>query len=88
MSRGGGSWRPRDDRKDRGTAAPAPDVTLQGVTLGRETEKAVLVTVKDRPTPIWLPLSQVKKMTRAGPGIPGKDTIIITPWIAKEKGLA
>ena len=88
MSRGKGGWRPRDDRKERGTAAKEPDVTLSGVTLGRETEKAVLVTVKDQKDPVWMPLSQVKNMTRAGPGIPGKDTITITPWIAKEKGLA
>jgi len=64
---------------------PAPDVTLQEVTLGRETDKAILVTVKDREDPLWMPLSQVKKITRAGEG---KDSITVTAWIAKQKGLA
>jgi len=78
---------PKDSRQRAAyvRGQPEPDVTLQEVTLGRETDKAILVTVKDREDPFWLPLSQVKKMTRAGEG---KDSITITGWIAKQKGLA
>lgn len=64
-----------------------PDVTLSGVTLGRETDKAIHVTVKELPEPIWMPLSQVKKMVRAGAGVAGQDSIT-TAWIAQQKGLA
>ena len=88
MSRARGSWHPPGEKKQRGEfvrGAAEPDVTLQGVTLGRETEKAVLITVKDREDPLWMPLSQVKKITRAGEG---KDSITVTAWIAKQKGLA
>lgn len=67
-----------------------PDVTLNNVTIGQESPsgKAIRVTVKDQPAPIWMPLSQIKSMVRAGPGIACKDTMVITAWIAKEKGLA
>jgi hypothetical protein len=86
VSRRSGSWRPRDERKDRVTAQAEPDVTLSGVTLGRETENAVLVTVKDQKDPIWMPLSQVTKITKAGGAM--ADSITVTAWIAKQKGLA
>ena len=69
----------------KGHREEKPDVTLHEVTLGRETDKAVLVTVKDQPEPMWMPLSQVKKIVRAGAG---KDSITITAWIAEQKGLA
>ena len=47
----------------------------------RETEKAVLVDINDEE--VWLPLSQVEEITRRPEG----DTLLITAWIAEQKGL-
>lgn len=60
-----------------------PDVTLEGVTLGTETDKAILVTRKGE-APVWVPLSHIRKIER-GQG-EGKDTIVVTAWIAGKKG--
>ena len=60
------------------------DVTITGVKFGKETEKAILVTIGD--TDHWLPLSQVRSITRSPE--PQKNAIKISAWIAKEKGLA
>lgn len=91
MTRSSSPWRAPGERKQRAEfvrGGTEPDVTLNDVTLGRETDKAIHVTVKELIAPVWMPLSQVKKMVRAGPGIAGKDSITITAWIAKQKGLA
>ena len=64
---------------------PEPDVTLADVTIERETEKAMLVKLKDAKDGLWLPLSQVKKVTRPATGY---CTVVISAWIAKQKGLA
>ena len=65
----------------RGTSE---QVTLENVTLGRETDKAILATIDD--TDYWIPLSQVHKIERS----PNKgcDKLVVSAWIAKEKGLA
>lgn len=60
-----------------------PPVTLKGVTLGKETDKAILVTHEGKD--IWMPLSQVESMVRTKEK--GGDEITISAWIAKEKGL-
>lgn len=69
----------------KGSRPEEPDVTLDGITLGRETEKAVLVTMKDGQD-MWMPLSQVRRMTKTKRE--GEDSMVISAWIAKEKGLA
>lgn len=58
-------------------------VTLKGVTIGKETEKAVLVTINGKEH--WMPLSQITSITRTKTA--GGDTIVVSAWIAKEKGL-
>lgn len=50
----------------------------------RETDAAVLIVVDDE-TPVWIPLSQVESMHFDGRG---NGTIVISDWIATQKGLA
>lgn len=50
--------------------------------LGKETEKAIHVEPLDGEA-IWIPLSQVHSMSRTTHG----DTITVTQWFAKQKGL-
>lgn len=59
------------------------NVVLTGVTLGKETEKAILVTIEG--VDYWMPLSQVTSMKRTDKK--GEDEIVVSAWIAKEKGL-
>lgn len=67
-------------------------VTLSG-TLGRETDKAILMHVSSvAGTPLedeksaWIPLSQVQKIIRKT--VAGMDDeLIVTEWIAKTKEL-
>lgn len=58
-------------------------VTIEGVTIGRETDKAVLVTIEGKE--VWIPISQIVSMTRTK--TEGGDTIVVSEWIAKTKGL-
>lgn len=61
------------------------DVTVYGVTVTRESEKALLIQTKGGEE-IWLPKSQLK----AGGTVSKKGdsgTIVMSRWIAGEKGL-
>lgn len=55
-------------------------VTIENVTLGKETDKAILVTIGG--TDHWMPLSQVHEIHRTTPA-----SIVVSEWIAKQKGL-
>lgn len=55
-------------------------VELQGA-VGRETDKAIQFT-PDGGELLWLPLSQVTEIHR------DDNRIVVTRWIASEKGLA
>lgn len=59
-------------------------VTLENVTLGKETDKAILATING--TDHWIPLSQITKIERS----PNKgcDKLVVSLWIAEQKGLA
>lgn len=48
----------------------------------RETDAAILVTAIETGEQIWIPLSQVEEIHRTRPA-----TIVITRWIAEQKGL-
>jgi hypothetical protein len=50
----------------------------------RETDNAVLVTDDDGES-IWFPLSQVESMHFGKNGV---GSIVVTDWIAKQKGLS
>ena len=60
------------------------------VALLRETDRALLVEVDaneyglipGEACEIWLPLSQVHEVHRTNP-----PTVVVTPWIARQKGL-
>lgn len=54
-------------------------------TFIRETDAAVLVTDEGTGEQILLPLSQVDEMHRDRNG---RGTIVVSDWIAREKGLA
>ena len=71
--------------KHHPTAKPKSnaEAVLENVTLGKETEKAIMVTIDG--TDHWMPLSQVKSMKRTG--MKDGDSITVTMWIAQQKGL-
>lgn len=50
-----------------------------------ETEKAIKVTTDEHEDGVWLPLSQVDKITRAT--AERSSVVRMTAWIAKMKGL-
>ena len=58
-------------------------VTLENVILGKETEKAINVTLDGKD--YWMPLSQVHEIHRATDDKPA--SIVVSEWIAKQKGL-
>lgn len=60
------------------------EVTLENVTLGKETEKAILATVNGEDH--WIPLSQISKIERSPNK--GEDKLVVSLWIAEQKGLA
>lgn len=62
------------------------DVTLTGCTIGRDSPsgKAILVTIPDHGE-MWMPISQIRRMDRTT--TKGNDTLVISAWIAREKGL-
>ena len=52
-------------------------------SIVRETDNAILVRT-DEGDEVWLPLSQVDQIRRPAKGA---DTVVMTAWIAKMKGL-
>lgn len=62
---------------------PGEKVRIDGCTIGKETEKAVLVTIEGKDH--WFPLSQVHEIHRSKEK--GGDSIVVGEWIAKQKGL-
>lgn len=75
---------------------PNPQISVSGVKI-RESERAVLFRVEEvSGTPLedavteWFPFSQITKMTystEAEHMMEKKDTLVISEWIAKQKGL-
>lgn len=61
-----------------------PDVTLENVEVIRDSEKAMLIAYKDEE--YWIPRSQTRdESTVKKKGDKGK--LVISAWIAGEKGL-
>lgn len=56
-------------------------------TFLRETDSTVKVHDYASDEDIWIPLSQVEQMHRPKSGL-GYGTIVVTDWIAQQKGLA
>lgn len=64
--------------------------TVACVAILRESERAVLVEVEadayglipGEACELWFPLSQVHEIHHSAP-----PTLVVTPWIAKQKGL-
>ena len=72
----------RRHRRHTGRAgAVAVTVTVE-CKRERETDAAVLIVVDDEQ--VWIPLSQVESMHFDGRG---NGTIVISDWIANQKGL-
>jgi hypothetical protein len=59
--------------------------TLNACTIGHETDRAVQVTTADGEI-VWLPLSQVHAITRNVIPNSGRDRVVMSAWIAKQKG--
>lgn len=57
------------------------------VTFKAETTNAVLIYDHASEEEIWIPLSQVEEMHRPQGRFPKDGTIVITDWIARQKGL-
>ena len=53
--------------------------------IEHETDKAILIDFDEAEDPIWIPLSQVEEITRVDPA-PWAQ-IVMSAWIAKEKGI-
>lgn len=53
-------------------------------TRRRESEKAVLIVDHDTGEELWIPLSQVEEMHFDSNG---KGRIVMSDWIAQQKGL-
>lgn len=75
------------------TAVRGEVVKIQCI-LGRETDKAIHVTfvdgevTSDEKDNTWFPLSQVKEIHRTRSVVNSTyDSIVVTHWIAKQKGL-
>jgi hypothetical protein len=63
----------------------SPDVTVYGVSVLRESEKAILIKLKSEEE-LWLPKSQLREGgTAQKKGDTG--TVVMSAWIAGEKGL-
>lgn len=60
-------------------------VTLEVKFLG-DSPKAVLIVDKETGEELWLPLSQIHEMHRPKGGI-GEGSIVMSEWIARQKGL-
>lgn len=63
-------------------------ITLEDVTVKKITERAMLVVVpreNGKPEEMWLPKSQIDETDCLADGDEGY--IVITEWIAKQKGL-
>lgn len=63
-------------------------------TLHNETDKAIRMTVKkvgettlDSPKSEWFPFSQVQKIIRDPSLNEGEDSLFVSEWILKQKGL-
>jgi len=61
-------------------------VKIEGCTIGRDSASGKAVLVEIDGTQHWLPYSQINKITRTTSK--GCDSLEITAWIAREKGLA
>lgn len=70
--------------KRRATTQPE-EFEVLGI-IKRETENAVLVEMQFDKEEIWFPLSQVHSIHREQASL-GRDRLLVTPWIAKQKGL-
>ena len=75
--------RSRDSARGKYAIATSEKVIFENVTLGKETEKAILVTIKGKE--VWMPLSQVHEIHREPDGKTG--SIVVSAWIAKQKEL-
>jgi hypothetical protein len=57
---------------------------IQNCTIVSETDLAIKVALSDGET-MWLPLSQVEEIHRAKQL--NEDRLVVTRWIARQKGL-
>lgn len=55
--------------------------------LVRETKAAVLLQDPQTGEEVWLPRSQIVEMEESGGDAPDYVDVIMTEWIAKQKGL-
>ena len=74
-----------DAKGQKGAHARGADrlITLHDLTIEKRTDKALLVNVAGNP--VWVPKSQIRDVDEAQGD--GKVTMVVTEWIAKEKGL-
>ena len=49
-----------------------------------ETDNAILIEDETLDEPVWIPLSQIDEIHRAKDGL---ATVVMTDWIARQKGL-
>jgi len=62
------------------------DVYELACRLLKETDNALLIHDYTAEEELWIPLSQIESMTKRGE-MPCDGTVVMTTWIAKQKGL-
>ena len=75
--------RPEGTQRANYARGTSEKVRIENVTIGKETEKAVLITIDGKD--YWIPLSQIHELHRSQHK--GGDAIVMSEWIAKQKGL-
>lgn len=75
--------RGRSSQKGNYARGTSEKVLIENVVIGKETEKAMFVTIAG--AGLWMPLSQVHEIHRATAD--KQASIVVSEWIAKQKGL-
>jgi hypothetical protein len=66
---------------------PADDVVLVEVEVLRESEKALLVRPRDGDEDVWIPKTQIHEDSEVFSLKSSPGTMMVTRWIAEQKGL-
>jgi hypothetical protein len=64
---------------------PKPTYSIENAEAIKETAMALLVSADEFQTPQWIPKSQIEDDSEVYE-LGGAGTLIVTEWLAKEKG--
>jgi hypothetical protein len=81
------AWKPEEELDEE---AEDDGVAFDGATVARETASAILVLLDEEEygdAEYWIPKSQILERSEVKGGI-DTGTLVITRWLAEQKGLA